>query len=52
MIIVTHEMGFALEVGDRIVFMEYGTIARIAPPTEFFSNPTEPRLISFLSKVL
>ncbi len=52
MIVVTHEMGFAREVADRVVFMADGTIAHIAPPKAFFDNPSEPRLNSFLSKVL
>jgi glutamate transport system ATP-binding protein len=52
MIAVTHEMGFAREVADRVVFMVDGTVARAAPPRAFFGDPTEPRLISFLSKVL
>jgi len=52
MIVVTHEMGFAREAADRVVFMADGNIAYVAPPKEFFANPDEPRLRSFLSKVL
>jgi len=52
MVVVTHEMGFAKEVGTRIMFMNDGVIAEEAPPEEFFSNPKSPRLKDFLSKVL
>jgi len=52
MIIVTHEMGFAKEVGTRILFMGQGKILEEAPPEEFFSNPQHPRLKEFLAKVL
>ena len=52
MVIVTHEMGFAREVSDRILFMDGGVIAEEAPPAEFFSNPKNPRTKEFLSKVL
>ncbi len=52
MVIVTHEMGFAKEVGTRILFMDDGVIAEQAPPAEFFSNPQTPRAKEFLSKVL
>jgi len=52
MIIVTHEMGFAKEVGTRILFMGQGKILEEAPPKEFFENPKHPRLKEFLSKVL
>ena len=52
MVIVTHELGFAREAADRIVFMESGTIAVEAPPRQFFANTTDSRLASFLSKVL
>ena len=52
MVVVTHEMGFAREVANRVVFMTEGTIARIAPPKIFFDDPTEPKLKAFLSKVL
>ncbi len=52
MIVVTHEMGFAREVGDRVVFMEDGVIVEEGTPDEIFSHSQSPRLKSFLSKVL
>ncbi len=52
MVIVTHEMGFAREVADRILFMDGGQITESAPPAEFFSAPKNPRTKEFLSKVL
>lgn len=52
MIIVTHEMGFAREVGDRIVFMDEGTIIEQGAPAELFGNPQHVRTQDFLSKVL
>ena len=52
MIVVTHEMGFAREVADRVIFMDEGKILEEAPPAEFFSNPKHPRLKDFLGKVL
>ena len=52
MIIVTHEMGFAREVANRILFIDGGQILESAPPEEFFGNPKNPRLKEFLSKVL
>ncbi|MGN1134159.1 MAG: amino acid ABC transporter ATP-binding protein [Oscillospiraceae bacterium] len=52
MVVVTHEMGFAREVASRVVFMDDGRIAEQAPPEEFFTNPKNPRLKEFLSKVL
>ena len=52
MAVVTHEMGFAREVGSRIMFIHEGVVAEEAPPEEFFSNPKHPRLKEFLSKVL
>ena len=52
MAIVTHEMGFAREVGTRVLFMDEGVIAEENEPEEFFSNPRNPRLQDFLSKVL
>lgn len=52
MVVVTHEMGFAKEVADRIVFMCDGVIAEEATPEEFFNNPKNPRLQQFLQKVL
>ena len=52
MVVVTHEMGFAREVGERIIFMADGKIGEQGSPKEFFDNPREPRTIEFLSKVL
>jgi polar amino acid transport system ATP-binding protein len=52
MIIVTHEMGFAREVANRVLFIDGGQILESAPPDEFFGNPKNPRLKEFLSKVL
>ncbi len=52
MVVVTHEMGFAKEVGTRIMFMNDGVIAEEATPDEFFNNPKNQRLKDFLSKVL
>lgn len=52
MVVVTHEMGFAREVGDRIVFMDQGKILEQGTPEEIFKNPKNPRTIDFLSKVL
>ena len=52
MVIVTHEMGFAREVGTRILFMDDGRIIEEASPEEFFSSPKSPRAVDFLSKVL
>ena len=52
MVCVTHEMGFAKEVGTRILFMESGRITAEGSPDEFFNNPSNPRLREFLSKVL
>ena len=52
MVIVTHEMGFAREVADRILFMDGGVIAEEAPPKKLFTNPQHPRTKEFLSKVL
>jgi len=52
MVIVTHEMGFAREVGTRILFMDEGEIKEQNEPQAFFSNPQHPRLQEFLSKVL
>ena len=52
MIIVTHEMGFAREVANRVLFIDGGQILESAPPDEFFGNPKNPRLREFLSKVL
>ena len=52
MVVVTHEMGFAREVGTRILFMDEGKILEEAPPAEFFANPKCDRTKEFLSKVL
>ncbi len=52
MVVVTHEMGFAKEVGTDVVFIDEGIIIEQAPPEEFFKNPKNPRLRDFLSKVL
>ena len=52
MVVVTHEMGFAKQVGTRVTFMDEGRIKEEASPEEFFSNPKHPRLKDFLSKVL
>ena len=52
MVVVTHEMGFAKEVGTRVIFMDHGVIKEENTPKEFFENPKEPRLQDFLSKVL
>ncbi len=52
MVVVTHEMGFAREVATRVLFMDDGKVLEEAPPQEFFSNPKNPRLQDFLSKVL
>ncbi|MNP84437.1 Arginine transport ATP-binding protein ArtM [compost metagenome] len=52
MMIVTHEMGFAREVSDRVVFMDGGYIVEEGTPQEVFGNPKNERTISFLEKVL
>ncbi len=52
MAVVTHEMGFAKEVGDRVIFMDEGVIVEENTPDEFFSNPQNKRTQDFLSKVL
>ena len=52
MVVVTHEMGFAREVGERVIFMDGGHILEDKAPQEFFTNPEHPRLQLFLSKVL
>lgn len=52
MVVVTHEMGFAREVGDRILFMDAGNIVEQGTPEEIFSHPKNSRTIDFLSKVL
>ena len=52
MIVVTHEMGFAKEIADRVIFMDGGYILEDAPPAELFNNPKNERLKSFLGKIL
>jgi general L-amino acid transport system ATP-binding protein len=52
MIVVTHEMGFARQVANRVVFMDFGKIVEAAPPQEFFSNPRHERTRLFLSQIL
>ena len=52
MVVVTHEMGFAREVGDRVLFMAEGKILEEGPPSELFDHPQHPRLQDFLSKVI
>ena len=52
MVVVTHEMGFAREVGSRVMFMDDGRIKEENTPKEFFENPQNPRLREFLSKIL
>lgn len=52
MVVVTHEMGFAREVGNRVVFMDEGQIVEEGTPDEIFTSPKSPRLQDFLSKVL
>ncbi len=52
MVVVTHEMGFAREVGHRVIFMDDGLIVEEGPPTELFSNPQRNRTKSFLAKIL
>ena len=52
MVVVTHEMGFAREVGDRVVFMDSGRIIEQGSPTQIFDHPQNPRLKEFLGKIL
>jgi polar amino acid transport system ATP-binding protein len=52
MVCVTHEMGFAREVANRIIFIDEGIVKVDKPPKEFFANPENERLKAFLSKVL
>ena len=52
MAVVTHEMGFAKEVGSRVIFMDEGKIIEEGTPSEIFDNPQNERLQSFLAKVL
>lgn len=52
MVVVTHEMGFAREVGDRLIFVDDGVIVEQGDPTELFNNPQEERTQTFFSKIL
>jgi ABC-type polar amino acid transport system ATPase subunit len=52
MLVVTHEMGFAREVGDRLIFMDEGEIVEEGKPVDIFTNPQSPRAIDFFSKIL
>ena len=52
MVVVTHEMGFAREVGSKVLFVDEGIIMEENTPSEFFANPKNPRLKDFLSKIL
>lgn len=52
MVVVTHEMGFAREVADRVVVMDAGAIIEVAPPARLFASPQHPRTQTFLSKIL
>jgi ABC-type polar amino acid transport system ATPase subunit len=52
MIVVTHEMGFAREVGDRVIMMDEGSIVEQAKPGELFTSPKNERTRAFLSKII
>jgi len=52
MIVVTHEMGFAREVSDRVLFMDYGAVVEEGTPEHFFKNPTQERTKLFMSQIL
>jgi polar amino acid transport system ATP-binding protein len=52
MVVVTHEMGFAREVADRVIFMDEGAIVEVGTPEHFFVNPTHERTKLFLSQIL
>ena len=52
MVVVTHEMGFAREVGNRVLFMDEGKLVEEGSPEDIFNHPQSPRLQDFLSKVL
>lgn len=52
MVVVTHEMGFAREVGDRVIFIDEGAVVEEGPPEDIFHNPQSERLKSFLGKIL
>jgi putative glutamine transport system ATP-binding protein len=52
MVVVTHEMGFARNAADEVVFMDYGKIVEQSTPEAFFSNPREERAQAFLNQIL
>lgn len=52
MVVVTHEMGFAREVADRVIFMDHGQIVEVGTPEHFFTSPEHPRTQKFLSQIL
>lgn len=52
MVVVTHEMGFAKQVADRVIFLDNGVIIEEGPPAEFFEHPKNERTVAFLSKIL
>ncbi len=52
MLCVTHEMGFARQVANRVIFMDFGSVVEINTPNEFFSNPQHERTKLFLSQIL
>jgi ABC-type polar amino acid transport system ATPase subunit len=52
MVVVTHEMGFAREVADRVIFMDEGAFVEVGIPEHFFKNPTHERTKLFLSQIL
>ena len=52
MLVVTHEMGFARKVADRVIFMDAGEIVEVAPPEQFFSAPQNERTRRFLGQIL
>jgi general L-amino acid transport system ATP-binding protein len=52
MVCVTHEMGFAKAVADRMIFMDFGEVVEVAPPSEFFTSPKSQRTRTFLSQIL
>ena len=52
MIVVTHEMGFAKDVADKVVFMDQGVIVEQGSPEDIFNNPTQERTRAFLSRII
>jgi len=52
MVVVTHEMGFAREVADRVIFMDEGLVVEEGPPEHFFTAPSHPRTREFLARIL